>query len=212
MTPDEYLDKKENFLTLVEVEMLAAVLPQLKAATDAMQLMDEDTSEQQREAPLVPLNDGLAQTIGENLFTNQTKMAELALEFYPGTPARMLSPQEWLTELKMARTSFAEWFRRRSPSRWMQDVLKATPKELKFTVETAIATAAWGAAFRQEKFSWDRSIAYKWITRPELSSTGTCSVCNPLNGRVEKRIQDFPLQLPAHPFCKCGIVPTTTAL
>ena len=136
-------------------------------------------------------------------------MTDLALEFYPGQPTPMLSPQQWLEEIKMSGTSLAKWFERRSPSRWMRDVMRATPQELRHTVSTAIDQALWYAAHRQELFSRDRTSAYRWITRPELSASGTCNVCAPRDGRVEKRIKDFSLQLPAHPHCHCGILPTT---
>ncbi|QNI97969.1 hypothetical protein [Synechococcus sp. RS9902] len=36
----------------------------------------------------------------------------------------------------MAGTSLYDWFRRRSPSRWIADVLKVTPAELRRTVDT----------------------------------------------------------------------------
>lgn len=210
MTPDEYLDKKENLLTMLEVEITAAVLPQLQQVLAAMAGMDDTTSDEEREAALTPLNDRLAQAIGESLFFHQREMTDLALEFHPGTPTPMLSPDEWLKEIKMSGTSLAEWFRRRSPSRWMKDVMRATPEELRHTVSTAIDHALWTAAHRQERFSWDRSSAYKWITRPELARSGrSCDVCTPLNGQVEKRISDFPIKLPAHPHCHCGIVPVT---
>ena len=36
-----------------------------------------------------------------------------------------------------------------------------------------------------------------WVTRPELSATGTCSVCCPLDGRKEKRRKDFGVPYPS---------------
>lgn len=82
-------------------------------------------------------------------------MTDLALEFYPGQPTPMLSPQQWLEDIKMSGTSLAKWFERRSPSRWMKDVMRTTPQELRHTVSTAIDQALWYAAHRQERFSWN---------------------------------------------------------
>ncbi len=204
-----YLDAKEEYLLKVEAEIQADVNPDLERAIQAMAAIPLDGSDSEFESALAPLNDRLKVSIGEALFLHQREMSELALRFYPGTPTRMLSPGEILETVTMAGTSFYDWFRRRSPSKWMSDVLKAYPAELRHTVQTAISTAVWATAARQEQFSWDRASAYRWITRPELSATGTCGVCAPMDGRVEKRVKDFPLQLPAHPFCKCDIVPTT---
>ena len=49
-----------------------------------------------------------------------------------------------------------------------------------------------------------------WETRPELSATGSCSVCTPLNGRKKKRLADFGVPYLAHPRCKCGILPVNS--
>ena len=209
MNADSYLDQKEEYLLTVEDEIRSAVEPDLNRAIDDMAALPLDAADSDFERVLTPLNDRLRNAIAEALFLHQFAMAEMAVNFYPGKPTPMLSPEDLLKEIKMAGTSFFDWFRRRSPSRWMADVLKATPKELRHTVETAISTAVWATAARQEQFSWNRASAYRWITRPELSATGTCGVCAPLDGRVEKRVKDFPLQLPAHPHCHCGIVPTT---
>lgn len=204
-----YLDRKEEYLLQVEAEIKAAVEPSLDRAIKRMAALPEDSPDDAFADILYLLNNRLRDAIGEGLFLHQRTMADMAVTFYPGTPTPVQSPKQLLDQVKMAGTTFTEWFRTASPSRWMKDVLRATPAELRHTVETAIATAVWATAHRQEQFSWDRASAYRWVTRPELSATGTCNVCSPMDGRVEKRVKDFPLELPAHPFCKCGIVPTT---
>ena len=93
----------------------------------------------------------------------------------------------------------------------MRDILKATPADVRHTVKTAIQHAVWSSAAHTEIFSWRSSRLLMWITRPELSATGTCSVCGPLDGRKEKRRRDFGVGYPAHPRCKCGIVLVNTS-
>ena len=39
--------------------------------------------------------------------------------------------------------------------------------------------------------------------------TGPCPVCAPLDGRVERRMEDFPVPYPVHPRCRCGVIPAT---
>ena len=103
-----------------------------------------------------------------------------------------------------------QWSTRSSPSKWMKDILKATPADVRYKVKTAIEHAVWAAAARTEEFSWEASSLLMWITRPELSATGTCSECSPLNGRREKRRKDFGVPYPHHPRCTCGIVPVSS--
>ena len=169
----------------------------------------EDETEE-RTAALTPLNDTLQSAIGEVLFLRQREVAELVVQFYPGTPHRMLTPTQWLEEITMRGTSLAQWFQRKSPSRWMRDILKASPAEIRHTTSTAIDSAVWRAAAMAEEFSWNNTPMLMWINRPELSATGTCSVCEPMDGRKEKSRKDFGLPYPAHPFCKCGIVPVNS--
>lgn len=46
-----------------------------------------------------------------------------------------------------------------------------------------------------------------WRIHPELSMTGTCKICRPLDGRPRRIWSiDFPLGPPAHANCNCEIV------
>ena len=116
---------------------------------------------------------------------------------------------EWMDTIAMRGFRLNQWFTRRSPSRWMKDILKATPADVRHKVKTAIEHAVWAAAAGTEEFSRNTSPLLMWITRPELSATGTCSVCCPLDGRKEKPRKDFGVPYPAHPRCKCGIEPVS---
>ena len=204
-----YLDAKGSLLDGIEDEITAIVQPVLEAALETLVDLPDD-AEAEREAALTPLNDTLQSAIGEQLFLHQREMADLAVQFYPGIPNRMLTPTEWLDTIAMRVFTLNQWFTRRSPSRWMKDILKATPADVRHTVKTAIQHAVWSSAAHAERFSWEASRLLMWITRPELSVAGTCSVCGPLDGRKEKRRKDFGVPYPAHPRCKCGIVPVNS--
>ena len=195
----QYIEQRESLLTSIEGEIESLVQKSLS-------LYSSKTTE----AGLYELNSSLRDAIAATLFIHQRRIAELALEHHNGKAPPMLSPDQILNELEMAGTPFAEWFKTESPSRWMKDVLKATPAELKHTVRSAISTAAYGMAARQEKFSWASVRQWQWITRPELSSTGTCSECEPLDQRIEDSISGFGVSLPVHPFCKCLVVPVNS--
>ena len=203
---DNYLNQKEALLDRIEDRITAKVQPVLEAALEKIVDLDEEQTAE-REAALTPLNDTLQSTIGEQIFMHQREIAELVVQFYPGIPNRMLTPVEWMDTIAMRGFTLNQWFTRKSPSRWMRDILKATPADIRQTVKTAIQHAVWTSAARTEVFSWQSSPMLMWITRPELSATGTCSVCSPLDGRKEKRRKDFGVPYPAHPRCKCGIVP-----
>lgn len=208
---DSYLDAKEVLLDGITDEITNKVSPTLEATiTAAAALDDSDSSLAMREQELGKLNDTLQSAIGETLFLRFSEMSALALEFYPGRPAPMVTPTQFMRDIEIRGTSLEDLFRRRSPSRFMKDLLKATPEETRHTVYSAIEHATWAAAALAEKFSWETTPLLMWITRPELSATGSCSVCTPLNGRKEKRRADFGVPYPAHPRCKCGIVPVNS--
>ena len=103
---------------------------------------------------------------------------------------------EWMDTIAMRGFTLNQWFTRRSPSKWMKDILKATPADVRYKVKTAIEHAVWAAAARTEQFGWEASSLLMWITRPELSATGTCSECSPLNGMKDKRRKDFGVPYP----------------
>ena len=204
-----YLDAKEALLDSIENQISAKVQPILEASIEqTVDILEDETAE--REAALTPLNDSLQSAIGEVLFMRQREMAELVAQFYPGIPNRMLTPTEWMDTIAMSGFTLNQWFQRKSPSRWMRDILKATPADVRHTVKTAIQHAVWSSAAHTEVFSWQASPMLMWITRPELSATGTCSECSPLNGRKEIRRKDFGVPYPLHPRCMCGIVPVAS--
>ena len=151
-----YLDAKEALLDRIEDGITAVVQPVLEDALEKIVDLDEDQTAE-REAALTPLSDTLQATIGEQLFLHQREIAELVVQFYPGIPNRMLTPMQWMDTIAMRGFTLQQWFQRKSPSRWMRDILKATPADVRHTVKTAIQHAVWSSAAHTEVFSWQAS-------------------------------------------------------
>lgn len=193
---NDYADKREALLEPIEAEIYSMVERDIPAALAS-------------EKGLERLNDNLRDAIAATLFRHQRAMADLAVANYPGRAPKMISPTEILQSLEMAGSNFEEWFQRRSPSRWMLDVLNATPEHLQHVVKSAIASAVYGMQARQEGFGWSTPPGgWRWITRPELSKTGqSCGVCTPMNGKRARSRDQFELKIPVHPHCHCLLAP-----
>ena len=63
---------------------------------------------------------------------------------------------EWMDTIAMRGFTLNQWFTRRSPSKWMKDILKATPADVRYKVKTAIEHAVWAAAARAEESAGTR--------------------------------------------------------
>lgn len=192
MTGNEYLNDKEALLNRVEQQIQRATTPILEGA---FATYDPETAE---EECLGPLNDALRAEISAALFRAQSEMSSLAMRAYPGRPARMQSPEELIQSIRYGSQNdpvpLVSWLARQSPSRWMRDLFKGSAAKIRNSVNSLIE----GCCLE--------------LRRPhrtdhlELSQTGTCPVCVPLDGRVERRMEDFPVPYPVHPRCKCGVI------
>ena len=136
---DRYLDAKESLLDQIEDEINAAMEDMVESTLMKLEDIDID-DESAREAALVPLNDTLQSVIGQTLFMRQRELSELATRFYPGSMAPMQTPADFLDQIKIRGVTLTDLFRRRSPSRFMADILKASPAELVHSVRSAIHT------------------------------------------------------------------------
>ena len=205
MTEDEYLNSKDDLLGRIEQQLNRAITPILERA---LATYDPATVDDEY---LGDLNDALRAEIGVAMFTAQTEMSSLALRAFPGRPQRMQSPEELLRSVEYGSQKdpapLSSWLDRQSPSRWMRDLIGGSAEKIRNSVNSLIEGAVWSFAARTEQITWSTPEAWRWVTRPELSQTGTCPVCAPLDGRVERRMEDFPVPYPVHPRCKCGVIP-----
>ena len=202
----EYLDSKESLLNSIEQQITQAVAPTL---TRTLAIYDPSAAD---EEALGQLNDALRIEIGNALFVNQTAIVDLCMRAYPGRKPQMRSPEQLLEAIpygaqKSVKT-LSWWLNRQSPSNWMRDLIGASVEKVRNSVNSLIEGAVWAMGANTEQITWSTPLAWQWVTRPELSKTGTCPVCAPLDGRVEKRIADFGVPYPVHPRCKCGVVPS----
>ena len=113
------------------------VQPVLEATLEKTVDLDEDATEE-RTAALTPLNDTLQSAIGEVLFLRQREVAELVVQFYQHPPPHV-DANPMAGGNHNARHTLAQWFQRKSPSRWMRDI-PASPAEIRHTTSTAPTT------------------------------------------------------------------------
>ena len=205
MTGSEYLDSKEAVLERMQAQITRAIAPTLErtlAIYDPATADDED---------LGNLNDALRAELGAAMFSAQSELGAMCLRAYPGRQQRMQSPNELLQSVEYGSQKdpapLSSWLDRQSPSRWMRDLLGASAEKIRNSVNSLIEGAVWSFGARTEQITWSTPLAWQWVTRPELSETGPCPVCAPLDGRVERRMEDFPVPYPVHPRCRCGVIP-----
>ena len=125
-----HLDAKQALLDSIENGITAMLQPVLEATLQkTVELVEDETVE--REAALTQLNDTLQSPIGDVVFLRQHEIAEMAVQYHPGIPHRLLTPMEWHDTIFTSGFTLAQWFQRKSPSRWMCDILKATPAKIR---------------------------------------------------------------------------------
>ena len=143
---------------------------------------------------------------------NQGAISDLCMRVFPGRKPRMSSGEELLEVVpngsQKAVKTLSWWMDRQSPSNWMRDLIGATAEKVRNSVNSLIEGAVWAMGAHTEQITWSTPSAWQWVTRPELSKTGTCPICAPLDSRVEKRMSVFGVPYPVHPRCKCGVVPS----
>ena len=129
--------------------MLQPVLEATQQKT--VELVEDETVE--REAALTQLNDTLQSPIGDVVFLRQHEIAEMAVQYHPGIPHRLLTPMEWHDTIFTSGFTLAEWFQRKSPSRWMCDILSHASQNS----SPPNPPSKWlcGAAAITEEFSWN---------------------------------------------------------
>ena len=146
-------------------------------------------------------------------------MAALAARW---APTQRTSPQGaayWLERAEMDGRSMAAWFKRASPSPWMQGVMRelrkgieagwarhraATATSVQRLVQIAAETATWSAANQQMAAAWTAT-ELVWVTRRDEK---VCPVCGPRDGRRYSGASNGP---PAHPRCRCVGLPAVRA-
>ena len=120
-----------------------------------------------------------------------------------------------MRQAEMDGTTMAEWFRRQSPSEWMQGLIgevqkgieagwerhrSATEQASRRLAATAIETALWSHAAVTMLRNWTAP-EFRHVTRQDEL---VCERCGPLNGRIFRNPDQAP---PVHPRCRCIAIP-----
>jgi hypothetical protein len=169
--------------------------------------------------------------MGQALVVAQKPLRELASEWIAGTVNQpYLSAAELLAVIQVGEETLADWFRRRSPSRWMEGLIDTVnnavaagwardqvAKDLAGEV-VAVASASigravlamtrtvlWAAADREQQQVWGSvqgEQQWVWVTRRDLK---VCPVCWPLDGQEAATCEELP-NCPAHIACRCSVL------
>ena len=109
-------------------------------------------------------------------------------------------------------TSMADWFKRRSPSKWMQGLMDEARKGIdagwerqrnvvgqitKRIAAIALETGLWSHANRTMVNNWTAR-EFRHVTRQDEK---VCNICGPRDGKVFSGASNGP---PLHPRCRCG--------
>jgi hypothetical protein len=210
-----------------QIEELVAALPEGSPSRE----IAWNAAQPQPEAILGHLNDQLAGTLGQALVVAQKPLRGLAVEWMVGPVDQpYLSATELLEVIVVGEATLAEWFRRRSPSRWMQglidtvnnavragwardqvarelagEVVAAAGAAIGRAVLTFARTALWAEASREEGQVWRASQgeqSWQWVTRRDEK---VCPFCFPLDGQEAATREELP-DCPAHPACRCSVL------
>ena len=201
--PEAYSEQKRELLLGIEGQILEAVNPVMERAIVASEALSGDATEAEQEAVLVELNDELRTTISTYLFLNQRRIADLAFSFHTGSLPRMLSAEELMETLEIDGDTFTDIFKRKSPSRFMAQLLGGARKAIEAAVNTVVASATWSLGALQEASTWDRVLEWEW--RSERDSK-VCPLCVVLDGERFKTREDAP-PYPRHWACRCDLIP-----
>jgi hypothetical protein len=238
---ERWLAEKDRELSAREAAVIEALGPAIAEATAAIEELVAGLAEgapsreigwgaaqPQLEAILARLNDKVAAAMGQALVVAQKPLRELASEWIAGTVNQpYLSAAELLAVIQVGEETLADWFRRRSPSRWMEGLIDTVnnavaagwardqvAKDLAGEV-VAVASASigravlamtrtvlWAAADREQQQVWGSvqgEQQWVWVTRRDEA---VCPICWPLDGQEAEIREELP-DCPAHPLCRC---------
>jgi len=166
-----------------------------------------------------PVNDVLKTELGQAMVNTQSALRDLAAQRGEVTPvAPFFTAGTLLRQADMDGTSMADWFKRRSPSKWMQGLMDEVRKGIdagwerqrnvvgqvtKRIAAIALETGLWSHANRTMANNWTAR-EFRHVTRQDEM---VCDRCRPLNGNIFSGASNGP---PVHPRCRCIAVPVST--
>ena len=156
MTPEDYVSRVGAALRPLELRLSRAIRAHLLTAFTSIRasllrgLPDDSLSRTLQyqllrpslEEALVPLNDALAQLLGEELWLFQFTAQDLAAQWLgePGPPLAD-TPDALMRRLRFLRQQLAAYFQRRSPSQFMREILRLVDRTVQRGILDGTPTA-----------------------------------------------------------------------
>jgi len=151
---------------------------------------------------------------------NQAALHEVAAEQGEVVPIVPFSTSgTWMRQAEMDGTTMTEWlFKRESPSKWMEGVIRevqkgieagwerhrsATAQATRRLAATAIETGLWSHTANTLINNWTAK-EFRHITRQDEM---VCELCRPKHNQIFSGASNGP---PVHPRCRCIAVPAQT--
>jgi len=186
---------------------------------DELVATGEPITEKQLERATAPLNEVLSTELGGAMVDTQAALREVASEQSEVVSvAPFFTAGTLMRQAEMDGTTMAQWFERKSPSRWMQGVIdeiqrgieagwdrhrSATEQVSKRLAATAIETALWSHSGKTLIQNWTAR-EFRHVTRQDEM---VCDRCRPRHGEIFSGASNGP---PVHPRCRCIAVPVST--
>ena len=183
---------------------------------DALVAGGELITDQDLEGVVAGLNDSLADALMLEMEQLQAPVRELAArQGEVVQPAPMLTGSTLMREASMDKTPMAEWFQRRSPSKWMSGVMNALRKEIdagwerqrvaaEASVKRLVGIAAETGLFSSANQNLLRNLTGQELVLVVTIDEQTCEICKPLQGTL---VDSSVLAPPLHPQCRCTVKP-----
>ncbi len=196
---EAFINADAELLQGIEADIFEQLSPLVDSTVARMAALPEDASDADFEAALAPLNDTLSSTIANTMFLRQQDVASMALTLASGRMPPMRSPQQLMESASISGDSIASHFKRRSPSKWMQNLFGQQREQVEAQVVAAIASGVWAIAGDIQRFTWDKPAKWRWFTKEDEL---VCSVCRPLNDAIFDEFKEK-----AHWACRCECIP-----
>ena len=214
-----YALKIEYILGAFEYDLQAkanAAIGMMLERVDALEATGEPVTAKQLERATAVVNEVLSTELGGAMVDTQAALREVAAEQGEVVAvAPFFTDGTLMRQAEMDGTTMAEWFKRESPSKWMEGLIRevqkgieagwdrhrsATEQASRRLAATAIETGLWSHSTTMLINNWTAKEFVHITRRDEL----VCEICGPRDGQIFSGASNGP---PLHPRCRCVAKP-----
>ena len=214
-----YALKIEYILNAFEYDLQAkanAAIGMMLERVDELVVTGEPITEKQLERATAQLNEVISTELGGAMVDTQAALREVAAEQGEVVPvAPFFTAGTLMRQAEMDGTTMAEWFKRESPSKWMEGLIRevqkgieagwdrhrsATEQASRRLAATAIETGLWSHSTTTLINNWTAR-EFRHVTRQDEK---VCEICGPRDGVIFSGASNGP---PLHPRCRCIAIP-----